>query len=69
MFAHRHIQYERDVCESYRTYGDGDVKVLGSVVLLEGVDIKPNLKNKQFKDKEACICEPVLFFKKLVMCS
>lgn len=31
----------------YRAYGDRDVKVLASVVLLEGVDVKPNLKNTQ----------------------
>lgn len=29
----------------YRTHGDGDVKVLGSVVLVEGVDVKPELQN------------------------
>lgn len=35
------------LCLSYRAHGDGDVKVLGSIVLLEGVDIKPNLTNTQ----------------------
>lgn len=30
---------------AYRTHGDRDVKVLGPIVLLECVDIKPNLIN------------------------
>lgn len=34
-----------DVCVSYRGHGDRDVKVLGSVVLLEAVDVKPNLRD------------------------
>jgi len=29
---------------AYRAHGDGDVEVLGSVVLLEGVDVEPHLK-------------------------
>lgn len=32
---------------SYRAHGDRDVEVLGAVVLLEGVDVKPNLRNTQ----------------------
>lgn len=31
---------------SYRVDGDRDVEVLSSIVLLERVDIKPNLKNQ-----------------------
>lgn len=30
---------------TYRAHGDRDVKVLASIVLLEGGDVKPNLKN------------------------
>lgn len=29
--------------DTYRAHGDGNVKVLGSVVFLEGVDIEPDL--------------------------
>ena len=32
------------LCVSYRAHGHRDVKVLGSVVLLVGVDVKPDLK-------------------------
>lgn len=33
------------VCETYRTHGDWNVKVLSPIVLLEGVDVKPNLRH------------------------
>lgn len=36
--------YVKSSLESYRTHGDRDVKVLGPVVLLEGVDIIPDLR-------------------------
>lgn len=31
---------------AYRAHGDGDIEVLGSVVLLEGVDVEPDLKTQ-----------------------
>ena len=33
-------------CASYRAHGDRDVKVLVPVVLLESLNVKPNLRNK-----------------------